>query len=132
MVTTLIQWLNNLRLEDPPIYDSNTRVCSHHFILEDFVSSAVPGFGPKRAMLKPDAVLTVFCFSIPAKRRKLSKAREARALHRSIVDDLLEVPREPLPDSSKETESATRDIGIQIAITIYLIVSLFGKIYCHV
>ena len=99
----MIQWLNNLRLEDPSIYDSNARVCSHHFIMEDFVSSAVLGFGPKREMLKPDTVPTVFCFSNPAKRRKLSEAREARALHRSIIDDLLEVPRESLPDSSKET-----------------------------
>ena len=80
--------------------------------MEDFVSSIVPGFGPKRATLKPDAVPTVFCFSNPAKRRKPSKARQARALHRSIVDNLLEVPREPHPEP-QETESATRDIGIQ-------------------
>ena len=46
------------------------------------------GFGPKRATLKSDAVLTVFCFSSPTKHRKLSKARESRALHRSVIEDL--------------------------------------------
>ena len=83
--------------------------------MEDSVSSVAPGLGPKRATLKPDTVSTVFCFSNLAKRRKLSKAREARALDRSIIDDLLEVPREPHsePHSSKVTESATRDIEIQ-------------------
>ena len=80
--------------------------------MEGFVSSVVPGFELKRAMLKPDAVPTVFCFTNPAKLRKFSEARETRVLYCSIIDDLLEVvPREP--DSSKETESATRHIGMQ-------------------
>ena len=50
------------------------------------------GFGPKQPTLKADAVPTVFCFSQPTKRRKLSEAREAKALHRSIIDDLLAGP----------------------------------------
>ena len=52
----------------------------------------------------------------PAKCRKLSKAREARALHCSIIDGLLKVPREPYsePHSSKETESATRDMECNV------------------
>ena len=104
--------LNNLRLEDPPIYDNNARVCSYHFTEQDFVSSIVEGFGPKRAMLKSDTVPTVFYFSNPAKHRKLSEARESRALHRSITEDLLKEPTTE-PHSSKELEPATRDIGIQ-------------------
>ena len=99
-------------MEDPPIYDNNARVCSHHFTEQDFVSSVMEGFGPKRATLKSDAVPTVFCFSNPAKRRKLSEARESRALHHSIIEDLLKEPTTE-PHSSKEPEPATRDIGIQ-------------------
>ena len=50
-------------------------------------TSVVGGFGPKKAMLKLDAVPTVFCFLNPAKHRKFSKAREARALHHPIIED---------------------------------------------
>ena len=74
------------------------------------------GFGPKRPTLKPGAVPTVFSFSQQAKRRKLSEAREARALHRSIIDELLAGPSaEPSaePLSIEEPEPATRDVGIQ-------------------
>ena len=99
-------------MEDPPIYDNNARFCIHHFTEQDFVSSVVKGFGPKRATLKSDAVPTVFCFSNPAKRRKLSKARESRALHCSIIEDLLKEPTTE-PHSSKEPEPATQDIRIQ-------------------
>ena len=101
-------------MDDPPIYDNNARVCSHHFTEQDFVSSVVEGFGPKRATptLKLDAVPTVFCFSNPANHRKLSEARESRVLHRSVIEDLLKEPTME-PHSSKEPEPATRDIGIQ-------------------
>ena len=99
-------------MEDPPIYDNNSRVCSHHYTEQDFVSSVVEGFGQKRATLKLDAVPTVFYFLNPAKRRKLSEARELRALHRSIIEDLLKEPTTE-PHSSKEPEPATQDIGIQ-------------------
>ena len=47
------------------------------------------GFGLKRPTLKPDTVPMVFCFSQPAKHRKLSESREAKALHHSIINDLL-------------------------------------------
>ena len=71
------------------------------------------GFGPKRPTLKPEVVPTVFCFSQPAKRKKLSKMREARALHRSIIDDLL-AGSSAVPESNTvESLPATRDIGIQ-------------------
>jgi len=113
-MVTLIVAINNLWLKDPPIYDSNACVCSHHFTEQDFVSCVVEGFEPKRPMLKPDAILTMFCFSNPTKCRKLSKAREARTLHCSIIDNLLADPStssEPL--SSKEPSPATRDIRIQ-------------------
>ena len=65
-------------------------------------------FEPKRITLKANAVPIVFCFSSPAKHRKLNEAKEARALHRSVIDDLLEVAKKP--HSSMETEPATRDI----------------------
>ena len=99
-------------MKDPPIYDSNARVCSHHFIEQDFVSGAIEGFGPKRPTLKPEAVPIVFCFSQPTKRRKLSEAREAKAMHRSIIDSLLAEPSSSC-GSSEDPQPATRDIGIQ-------------------
>ena len=77
----------NLRFKDPTIHDSNARVCSHHFAEQDFVSSVVEGFGPKRPTLKPEVVPMVFCILRPAKRRKLSETREGKALHHSIIDD---------------------------------------------
>ena len=40
----------------------NHRVCSHHFIEQDFVSGAIEGFGPKRLTFKPEAVPTVLFF----------------------------------------------------------------------
>ena len=80
---------------------------------QDFVSSVVEGYGPKRPTLKPEAVPTVFCFSQPAKHRKLSKMREARALHRSIIDDLLSGSSVAPQSSTGESQLAIRDIGIQ-------------------
>ena len=47
------------------------------------------GFGMKRPTIKLEAVPTVFCFSQPAKFRKFSKTREAKALHYSNIDNLL-------------------------------------------
>jgi len=61
--------------------------------VQDFVSSAAEGFEPKRPMLKLDAIPTEFCFSNPTKHRKLSEAKEARAMHCSIIDDLLTDPK---------------------------------------
>ena len=73
------QWLEKLRLVDPPVHDSNGRVCSQHFTDNCFVSSVMERFGPARRTLKSKAVLTLFCFTSASKRRKLSKARESRA-----------------------------------------------------
>ena len=71
------------------------------------------GFSPKRPTLKPGAVSTVFCFSQPAKRRKLSETREAETLHRLVVNHLL-AGSSAAPQSSKdESQPATRDIGIR-------------------
>ena len=71
-ISTLTLIVANQPTIDPPIHDSNARVCSHHFTEQDFVSSIVEGFGPKRPTLKPEAVPTVFGFSQPAKHRKLT------------------------------------------------------------
>ena len=64
-------------------------------------------------MLKLDAVPTVFYFLNPAKCRKLSEARELRALHHSIIEDLLKEPTTE-PHSSKEPEAATRDMEYNV------------------
>ena len=81
-------------------------------------------------MLKSDTVPAVFCFSNPAKHRKLREARETRTLHCSVIEDLLKEPTME-PHSSKEPEPATKDIGIQCIIIYKIyIVSLFDKI-CH-
>ena len=78
----------------------------------DFCTHMVDYHMPKRAMLKPDIVPTVFCFLNPAKHSMLSKARKLKALHRSIIKDLMKEPSME-SQSSKEPEQATRGIGIQ-------------------
>ena len=98
-------------LKDPPIYDSNSCVCSCHFTEQDLVSSVVVRFGPNRATLNPDVVPKV-CFLYSAKCRKLSDTQKAKPLHRSVIDVLLKEPSTE-PHSSKEQESAIREIGIQ-------------------
>ena len=76
------------------------------------MSGAIEGFRPKRVMLKPEAVPTVVCFSQPTKHRKLSEAREAKAMHCFIIEDLLAGPSSS-HGSGEEPQLATRDIGIQ-------------------
>ena len=49
-------WLAKLRLENPPIEDKNTRVCSEHFLPEDYVTNVLPGHGPSKKTMKPQAV----------------------------------------------------------------------------
>jgi len=71
------EWLAKLRMENPPIEDRNARVCSQHFLPEDYVTSALPGHGPSKKTLKPEAVPSVFSFVPPVKRRKISEARIA-------------------------------------------------------
>ena len=68
------------------------------------MSGAIEGLGPKRPTLKPEAVPTVFCFSQPTKRRKLSEAREAKSMHRFIIDDLLAGPSSSYGSSSGSSE----------------------------
>ena len=78
------------------------------------VSSVLEGFGPSRQTLKPDAVPTVFAFNSPPMRRKLSEARQAKAQHKAVVNELL-------GDSTGESAEAefiepiiiTRDIDVQ-------------------
>ena len=79
-----------MKLVNPPIYDKNARVCSDHFEEASYVTSVLAGFGPSRRTLKADAVPTIFSFNLPPKRRKLSKARQAKAQHRDLVDGLME------------------------------------------
>ena len=95
---------------DPPIYEANARVCSEHFSKTCYVSSVLEGFGPSRRTLKPDAVPTVFAFNSPPKRRKLSEARQAKA----VVNELLgDSTGESAEAESIEPIITTRDIGVQ-------------------
>ena len=75
---------------DPPNYDKNACVCSDHFKETSYVSSVLAGFGPSMRTLKADAFPTIFSFNSPPKQRKLSKARQAKAQHRDVVERLLE------------------------------------------
>ena len=113
-----LKWLDKLRLVDPPIYEANARVCSDHFTEDCYVLSILEGYGPSRRTLNPDAVPTIFAFNqSPPKRRKLSEARQAKAQHRAVVEELLEKAEvascssvEPLKTAAVAT---TRDVGIQ-------------------
>ena len=90
--------------------DKNARVCSNHFLPEDFIGSVLEGFGPSKKTLKPDAVPSVFSYMPPPKRRKTSEARIAQATHRGIINELLS----PGPSSQQnEPEPLTKDVGIQ-------------------
>ena len=60
-----------------PIYISSIqlkRVCYNYFLLQDFTVGMLEGFGPLKKILKPDAVLLVFCYAPSPKRRKTSEA----------------------------------------------------------
>ena len=96
-------------MEDPPISDKNARVCSSHFLPEDFVGSVLEDFGPSKKVLKPDAVPSVFSYVPPPKRRKTSESRIAQATHRGIINELLS----PGPSQQSEPEPLTKDVGIQ-------------------
>ena len=72
----------------------------------------------KDQLLNHEAVPTVFCFSQPAKRRKLSEMREARALYHSIIDDLLAGSSVAPQSSTGESQPATRDIAMN---TVWLV-----------
>ena len=104
------KWLEKLRLVDPPTHETNACVCSDHFTETCYVSSALEGFGPSRRTLKSDALLTIFSFNSPPKWRKLSEARQAKAQHRIVVEELLAEQ-----NSNVATETAcvvtTRDVG---------------------
>ena len=81
----------------PPIYEANVHVCSDHFVKMCYVLSALMEFGPSRRTLKVDTVLTIFAFNSLPKRRRLSKARLARAEHKAVLNywarNKLTVPR---------------------------------------
>ena len=125
-----MQWLAKLRLENPPVNDKNARVCSEHFCEDDFVAAVLPGFGPTKPTLKPEAVPTRFSFVPVPKRRKTSELRIARAEHRDIIEELTTSVLSGPPVSSTSSASdgeavmdssehvlpikpATRDVGIQ-------------------
>ena len=110
-----LKWLDKSRLVDPPIYEANARVCSDHITEDCYVSSILEGYGPSRRTLNPDAVPTIFAFNqSPPKRRKLSEARQAKAQHRVVVEELLEKAEVASCSSVEPLETATtRDVGIQ-------------------
>ena len=53
------QWFLVLHLTDVSINDANARICSDHFIREDYIQPVSSGFGPSKPTLKPDAVPSV-------------------------------------------------------------------------
>ena len=80
--------LIKFRLENPPIADKNAQVYSEHFNEDGFAGAIFPGFEPTKQTLKPDTVLTNFCFVLVPKRRKTSEVRIARAEHRDTLNTL--------------------------------------------
>jgi len=99
-------------VENPPIEDRNTRVCSQHFLLEDYVTSVLPGHGPSKKTLKPEAVPSVFSFMPPAKHRKISEAQIARTEQRVMVDQLLSRSSSS-SNISVDTQPLTTDVETQ-------------------
>ena len=99
-------------MENPPVSDKNARVCSNHFLPEDFIGSVLEGFGPSKKTLKLDAVPSVFSFVPPPKRRKTREARIAQAAHRGIIEELLSPP-DPSSQLNDAPEPRTKDVGIQ-------------------
>ena len=99
-----------LRLENPPIEDKNAR--GEHFLPEDYVTSVLPGHGPSKKTLKPQAVPSVFSFVTPAKRRKTSEARIARTEQRVMVAQLLSTCSSS-SNISLESQPRTTDEYIQ-------------------
>jgi len=99
-------------VENPPIEDRNTRVCSQHFLPEDYVTSVLPGYGPSKKALKPEAVPSVFSLVPPGKRRKISEARIARAEQQVMVDQLLSRSSSS-SNISVDTQPLTTDVETQ-------------------
>ena len=95
--------------------DKNARVCSNHFLPEDFTGSILEGFGPSKKTLKPDAVPSVFSYAPTSKRRKTSEARIALTKQRDIVKELLSAGPGDIHDQQNEpaAEPLTKDVGIQ-------------------
>jgi len=95
-----------------PMEDRNVRVCSQHFLPEDYVTSVLPGHGPSKKTSKPEAVPSVFSFVPPAKLRKISEARIARTEQRVMVDQLLSTSSSS-SNVSLGTQPLTTDVETQ-------------------
>ena len=78
-----------------------------------YVSSVLEGFGPSRQTLKPDAVPTIFAFSSLPKRRKFSEARQAKAQHMNVMEELLENTSADSEFIEPVHEVTTPDVGTQ-------------------
>ena len=114
-------------MEDPPLDDKNARVCSKHFLPEDFTGGVLEGFGPSKKMLKPDSVPSIFCYAPPPpKRRKTSEARIALATHRDTINELLSAGPSN-HQNELESEPRTKDVGIQCGK--YLTVCVCAVVY---
>ena len=99
-------------MENPPIEDRNARVCSQHFLPEDYVTSVLLGHGPSKKTLKPEAVPSVFSFVPPAKHRKISEDRIVRTEQWVMVDQLLSTSSSSL-NVSLDTQLLTTDVETQ-------------------
>ena len=110
-------------MEDP----LNARVCSKHFLPEDFTGDVLEGFGPSKKTLKPDAMPLIFCYAPPPpKRRKASEARIALATHRDTIIVLLSAGPSN-HQNELESEPHTKDMGIQCGK--YLTVCVLAVVY---
>ena len=99
-------------MEDPPLNDKNARVCSNHFLPEDFTGGVLDGFGPLKKMLKVNAVPSVFCYAPLPKQRKTSEVGIALATHSDMINELLSAG--PSNQQNEiEPEPRTKDVGIQ-------------------
>ena len=72
-----------------------------------FVSVVLPGFGPTKPTLKPEAVPTKFCFAPVPKGQKTSEARTARAEHRDIIEELTTTSFLDIPSASTSSNAET-------------------------
>ena len=88
----LKQWLAALKLVDPPIADVNARVCSQHFERRCFLTRMQETLTgkPCKRLLSPDAVPSIFAYSVPTKRRAISETRSQSKRSKELLEGALE------------------------------------------
>lgn len=85
----LKEWLNALKLVNPPIHYVNARVCSEHFASSYFLTRMQESITVKR-LLSKDAVPTTFPYSAPAKRCTTSEIWAEQKQSKDLVQAALQ------------------------------------------